>query len=71
MGKDGNYRLGAKPLSFNSRIADLEHEALAAACSVRALCEALLVEPEPMRRAKILAILAAMSDLGRGARAQS
>ena len=66
MANDANRREGAKSPSLKSQIQDLQLEAVASAKSVRFLCEALLVEEEPLRRAKLLAIHAAMCNSGRG-----
>jgi len=71
VGRDANNRGGQKPVSTSSRVVDLEQQVVWIFASMRVLCETLLVEPEPLRRAKILALLATMSDTGRGARVQS
>ncbi len=71
MAKDANQSRGGKPPSLDSRLSDVERELVWAQQAVRVLCEALLVPMEEARRAKILALLASMSDSGRGARKQA
>ncbi len=68
MGTDRNRPEAAKPPSIRSRLDDVERELEQSLIATRSLCEALLASDEPMKRAKLLALQAAMSDSGRGAR---
>ena len=70
MGVDRNRREAQKPPSFDSRIRELIEETEMQWVALRQLCGALLVEDSVFRRAKLLAVSAAMSETGRGARKQ-
>ncbi len=71
MAKDANQSRGGKAPSLDSRLLEAEVSVVFLQAFCRNLCEALLVELDDSRRSKILALLATMSDTGRGARAQS
>jgi len=63
-------REGAKRPTADSRICDLEREAREAAQDYRELCECLVMEESPERKATLLAMLAVFQASGRGARGQ-
>ena len=70
MAVDANKSRGGKAPSLGSRLSDVEAEFVLQSRFLRGLCEALLVPQPELERAKILALLATMSDTGRGARLQ-
>ncbi len=73
MGVDSNRREGAKPPSLTSRLDDVEREFVILYQLLRQFGDVLENEDllPAQRRAKVLALLAILSDTGRGARAQS
>ncbi len=68
MGRDSNRRSEGKVPSLRQRLEDVEQSYVWHARAIRQLLEAFMVEEEPLRRAKILAILRAMESSGDGAR---
>ncbi len=67
---DSNRREAAKPPSAQSRLRDLEREAVESAQAFRVLVEGLLLQEPNAQRAALLALDAAMSAAGRGAGVQ-
>ena len=70
MAIDSNRREASKPPSAQSRITDLEREAVAHAQAFRTLVEGLLHTEPAAQRATLLALRAALSESGRGAKPQ-
>jgi len=68
MAIDSNRSEAAKPPSANSRLRDLEREAVQAAQAFRTLVEGLLNQEPNAQRATLLALNAALAENGRGAR---